>query len=209
MATKIYHLRLADETADRLRKEGGGRIPEGIRTIIRLLDRYNPPEREDPILKRARTKTELAEATKAANYRALAVKFLPYEITEFGAPRDGCPYTLDDLHEFFPEEEIAAMYAQHEVRKGEQAKENAERIRQIKENARREAGELLDSKSKTPTPAAPMPKQTKRLNVDALRRMELFGTPEHLTDAQINELNEYYANTPAPAEDTNNENKTE
>ena len=39
MASKIYHIRLDDDVADRLRLEGSGKIPEGVRSIIRLLDR--------------------------------------------------------------------------------------------------------------------------------------------------------------------------
>jgi hypothetical protein len=63
--------------------------------------------------------------------------------------------------------------------------------------------EVLAKQQATPLPPTPLeittpttpppPTQTLKLSLTSLRRMELLGTPEALTDAQIQELNDYYS----------------
>ena len=215
MTSKIHHIRLDDEVADKLRAHGSGRIPEGIRMVLKLLELGGIPAHKQPHAASTQDtgepksdkdgRTLKGEQTRAAN--ALKAKQeaekAHNKLREYfrGAIRDviATDYPPNEalcieyyINDGLTPEECDTIY--NEVRQDHDGLLAQLRITKAQERA--------DEKIRRANPPAPQPKvaNTVQFTKAAIAYM---GNPDPLpeyTDDQIIEINNLAALTPAARE---------
>lgn len=185
------------DTIKALEYEGLGSLSTGIELVYRawakLDKRPNPLEPKIDGRHRVRLDREAREKTAA-------------EQKAYDAPRSEFAHRLE--HAFIQRSPQRVVDEAHAMFEGiipldeRMAIAEAEETNPTNHAERARADSQREARNVHQTPAIPQPPvvhpiQTLRLSTKALRGSNLFGTPEFMTDAQIQETNDYWETIPA------------